>query len=77
MYISGSFRIENRDKNFKDSNFKALIEQLGKGKIAKKPEDADYTLVAASYTADEIAGSVPMNWYQFFDLIQPPSDTSK
>jgi hypothetical protein len=28
VYISGSFKIENRDKNFKEQNYKTLIEQV-------------------------------------------------
>ena len=73
VFISGEFLLANRDKNIKEQNFKLLIEQLGKGKIVSKPNEADYVLVANMANPESYNGQ-QLTWAQFFDLIQPPMD---
>jgi len=72
--ISENFKKENHDKNFKESNYKALIVQLGRGIIVNDTASADYCLVATGETKSH---GVALTWNAFFDLIQNQTDEAE
>ena len=71
FFISENFKKENNDKNFKETNYKALIVQLGRGIIVHDMGAADYSLVA---TGESKTHGVALTWNAFFDLIQNQAD---
>eukprot|EP01130_Rhizamoeba_saxonica_P005985 TRINITY_DN2372_c0_g1_i1.p1 TRINITY_DN2372_c0_g1~~TRINITY_DN2372_c0_g1_i1.p1 ORF type:complete len:488 (+),score=140.09 TRINITY_DN2372_c0_g1_i1:2-1465(+) len=68
VFISDSFRKDNKSKKFADSNFTTLIEVLGRGELVNTAFTADIVLVGKSH---KFSGKRCLTWSQFFNIIQP------